>query len=222
MKKFGFTLAEVMVALALIGVITSLTIPTFVASNKNRAHAAKLSTTLSAIENAFSSMMAAETAQDIRETRFGRAVNQNERSEALSRHLKLIGSNDFETYYGNDFTYNTITPDGDNPDISDFEYFEMKNGALIGYCPYLVNDHPLTGGSLGFLTIDVNGTNSPNVWARDVFLFALGLDGGLYPAGGTIFNDLYQSDGIEYSCTPENRGVGCTAELIENNYEINF
>ena len=38
MKKLGLTLAEVMVALALIGVITSLTIPTFVSSNKNKTN----------------------------------------------------------------------------------------------------------------------------------------------------------------------------------------
>ena len=88
MKKFGFTLAEVMVALALIGVITSLTIPTFISSNKNKTNSAKLSTTISVVENAFTSMIAAEAVHDLTETQFGREHN----AANLGRYLKLTNS----------------------------------------------------------------------------------------------------------------------------------
>ena len=203
MKKFGFTLAEVMVALVLIGVITSLTIPTFVASNKNRSHATKLAVAVSAIENAFSSMQAVESAQNMNETRFGREPN----SENLGRYLKIIGSNPINDYYGGNNPFRTITGDT-NPDISEYTFFETKNGTLIAY----------DRGSR-CLAIDVNGGNAPNVWARDVFFFIVGQDGSLNPAGGEIFNNLAPEP---LNCNDADRGAGCTAELVENNYEVSF
>ena len=64
MKKLGFTLTEVLITLAIVGVISALTIPTVISENKKQANVAKLATTMSAIENAFTSMIIKEASID--------------------------------------------------------------------------------------------------------------------------------------------------------------
>ncbi|MCM1003730.1 MAG: prepilin-type N-terminal cleavage/methylation domain-containing protein [Candidatus Gastranaerophilales bacterium] len=60
MKKYGFTLAEVLIALGIIGVISSLTAPTFIASIQNSSNAARLAAAVSTLENGFTTMIAKE------------------------------------------------------------------------------------------------------------------------------------------------------------------
>ena len=53
MKKRGFTLAEILVTLAVIGVLAALVTPALMQSSRDKANAAKLSSTISNIEKAF-------------------------------------------------------------------------------------------------------------------------------------------------------------------------
>ena len=58
----------------------------------------------------------------------------------------------------------------------------------------------------------------------------VGYDGKLYPAGSLNFSVAETADttqkwnesGSEYPCIDENKGIGCTARLIENNYQIDY
>lgn len=222
MKKRGFTLAEVMIALGLIGVIASLTIPTFVANSKNRANAAKLATTVSAVENAFTSMIATEAVNDLTETDFGSARTETN----FGKYLKLQGSDTtLASYYGTANPFVTLSKTGSQPTVT--RIFQAKSGALLIYNDSSVaaaadDSHP---GSIGQLTIDVNGSAKPNVWGRDVFYFRIGNDGLLYPAGGDKFKAIDSTEGANMSCTDGTNGTknqGCTARLIENNYEIDY
>ena len=233
MKKRGFTLAEVMVALTLVGVIASLTIPTFVASSRNKANAAKLATTISAVENAFTTMIASEAVRDFSETKFVNdptALNLGDYFKTTTSGATLVPR------YGSANPY--IDLDGNA--LADFpvtRFFESKNGAIITYNTNSVSKNPETvvaeGGSItnsvGRLYIDVNGPAKPNTWGRDVFYFRIGNDGLLYPAGGVNFAILegqsgktWRSANSDFSCGTSKRTIGCTARLIENNYDIDY
>ena len=60
------------------------------------------------------------------------------------------------------------------------------------------------------------------------FLFVLGDDGALYPAGGKEYSILtgnsnnlwYKSS--QYSCTESVKTEGCTARLVQNDYEVDY
>lgn len=222
MKKRGFTLAEVMIAMALIGVISSLTIPTFIANSRNKTNATRLAATVSMVESAFTAMIAGETVNDLSETAFG--ASQSE--ENLGKYIKLSGSKTaLADFYGTSSPFVTLERAGSQPAVT--RIFQAKNGALLIYNADAVsaataesNDSPVPG-SLGRLTIDVNGAAKPNVWGRDVFYFRIGNDGILYPAGGDNFTKL-DSTGSAFNCTPGSRDQGCTARLVENGYEVDF
>lgn len=232
MKKRGFTLAEVMIAMALIGVIASLTIPTFISSSRNKSNATKLATLVSATENAFTSMIAAEAVHELSETAFG----QSQTMVNLGKYLKLAGSETRMTkYYNSDNPFITLNK-GAMAGFSVTRIFETKNGALLIYKsnPVARDGYEALGGtvgsSIGTLVIDVNGSAKPNIWGRDAFYFRIGDDGILYPAGGLNFSvlednsidNLWDKEGSKYVCLPKNKNIGCTACLIENNYEITY
>ena len=69
MKKRGFTLAEVLTTLGIIGVIAAMTIPALVTNGKSNANAAKLAVCISNLENAFSTAVAQEGVDDLTKTR---------------------------------------------------------------------------------------------------------------------------------------------------------
>lgn len=240
MKKSGFTLAEILIALAIVGVIAALTIPSVVSSNKNQANATKLATTISALENAFTSMIVTETVNDLTETEFA----ANPSAATLGKYLKINTSNMNNSLqiYGYDAKYNGgsfSTLSGGSTSIPMNISFQLKNGAIIMYNDQsdvqlnetiVKNMGGTVTGRQGYVVIDVNGKELPNTWGRDAFGFMLGIDGLLYPCGGINYSILLSarptntwdaSNGDE-GCNDNIKSIGCTARLIENNFKIDY
>lgn len=236
MKKLGFTLAEVLIALAIVGVVAAITLPTFVSNGKNQANASKLAVEVNAIENALTTMIAREGIDDLTESEWvtgGFAIGD------LGKYLKLNGSrgDTYQTYYTSDSPYKTLTNTALKPGID--KIYETKNGALLGVVTDIQYSRDeatvkALGGSayqsIGFMAIDVNGAAKPNIWGRDVFYFIIGADGHLYPSGSLNFSvlvytnnaNIWTKSGGTYSCTGNSLSHGCTARLIENNYKMDY
>ena len=153
MKK-GFTLAEVLITLGIIGVVAALTIPTLNISTKEKSLNATRKVCVSDLENAFTTMMASEGAADMEETK---AFAENNIIENLQRYIKV--------YKDSSST---------NPKCI------MKNGAEIVFSePAGITD---TDGNtiteaVRKITIDINGsdvkTGKPNREGIDIFKYAL-------------------------------------------------
>ena len=63
MKKNGFTLAEILIALSIVGVVAAISIPGLVMENKKKVWANSLSTAASNFENALTSYLVTENEQ---------------------------------------------------------------------------------------------------------------------------------------------------------------
>lgn len=226
MKKSGFTLAEVLVAMGLVGILAALTMPTLISNSRNKANASKLASTVNAVESAFVSMMGAQAEDDLARTTWGKSRT----AANLGEYLKLNGSGeDFEAFYDSESPFTGGSP---SPDI----VYMAKSGAILGYGASPVDRSATFSGlggsvasSIGFLTIDVNGKTLPNTFGRDVFYFRIGNDGMLYPAGSLNFSilnygnntNLWNSNEGSMKCQGT-LGMGCTARLVENNYEVDY
>lgn len=229
MKKFGFTLAEVLITLGVIGIITATTIPTFVANAQNKANAAKLSATITTLETAFSNMMTDEGTSDIYEI-----INyeNNGGIDKLVNFLKITMKKDENTDIVEIITeeaypglkkenYFAKTIDGDKLIGSEFighvmAAFITKNSNNI----YIMDDKSVV--------IDTSKGN-PNILGRDIFIFYLNEDGKLYPYGSKYLANM--SDEYEYwkessdkyfACNDTKKGAGCTARLVENNFVVDY
>ena len=96
MKKRGFTIAEVMITLAIIGVIAALIIPTFISGYRKQVYANTLSKAVSDFEMAMSAMMIKDGADNLFGTRAwrdlaGEPLNSETEEEAVRLYVTNFG-----------------------------------------------------------------------------------------------------------------------------------
>ena len=252
MKKKGFTLAEVLISLGIIGVIAAMTTPTLISSTRNQTNATKLSSTISNLENAFTSLIAYEGTDDITDTTLWESTGDADAfTSELSRYIKVLNFEDgtassLPTCYKGKKGLKSLNGTGletaPNLDKAYIE-FTLPSGAAVFIAPdgtALTDTEEAAavaaGGALfsapAYLTLDVNGGESPNIVGRDIFCFILGIDGKLYPFGGkdvAIFKSKGEGSGTwndstsSYPCiNTSSSGEGCTARLMEDGYKMNY
>ncbi len=260
MKKFGFTLVEVLMTLGIIGVVGMLVTPSIMENGRNQTNAARLSTAVSNFENGIQTGMAAENAEDLYnwDVWTDAPVVQNPTKAQLdafygniTRFMTLSGyeeRRDLTGYYGNnppammdtDGTRGIVIEDGD---IGVYTALTAKNGAMY-FISDKVNDarngesDEATARANGRtmysraadIIIDVNGTTRPNIFGRDIFMFALSSEGTLFPYGSQEVHMYYGEDGVfpywndAGGCRDGAIGdsITCTARVVENGYTIDY
>lgn len=203
MKK-GFTLAEVLITLGVIGIVAALTLPSVIANHREKVTVTQLQQTYNLIQQATQHMIQDEgvTIDD-----FGTNAEEriNKYVELLPKYLKVIKTcpiGDREcvpfTYLGfgypwvypnmylNSGTLLVIKSEGDCWQDTTLEkcdpvYHKECHGTYIARC--------------GTIWVDINGKKDPNTSGKDVFEFAI-VQNGIVPAGlprETIFS-------LEKSC----------------------
>ena len=185
MKKKGFTLAEVLITLGIIGVVAALTAPALVMSSRNQANAAKLSVVVSNMENALTNMLVTEGVDSLFQTRaWQNAGNRPAFAGNIGRYMHTNGYRDLagqagvRTYYGNTSLPCGMDANGARDETKDLtanmgqapaggigvnHIIETKNGATIFLTPN-ANQNPnqarkdqitIQGGSLYNMAADV-------------------------------------------------------------------
>ncbi len=258
MKKLGFTLAEVLIALALVGIVSALTLPTLVLENQKKAQATALSVAVSDFETAMRSMMEAEDVTELVDTKAWKRVANNLSSGTSEANIRnfvgdisdYIEFQSFDRNVSNFYRGKTVRDINGNS-------IGAGNWAMSGKVVFSTNKNlaymmntgnvqnrvitaaqALTNGInlrnvVAFITIDINGSQPPNMFGRDIFYFELGDDGVLYPFGGRDVSFMVNQDVTStwnnansvYACTDAVKarlGVGCTARLIENGYKMDY
>ena len=231
-KLFGFTLAEVLVTLGIIGVVAALTTPTLVSNVKNKSYAAALKSTVGDLENAFAMAIADAKADNLFSTPFmtyGEVVfgadEQDEFIEYLRKYIKIgnyenVNGNTYYTNKGTNLHY--MNNDGgtgniDNSSLAKYIPITLKSGAVMFIRTWINTDF------CGGIWIDVNRVTGPNTTGRDAFMFVLLADGTLAPMGGKEAqrvngNGLWQDFCLK---KPVDSSL-CTARLVDNGYVFDY
>lgn len=154
MKKNGFTLAEILVSLGIIGVVSALALPTFMSNTQTRTHETTLNTSVTAIENAIGTILAQDGANTLSESTFVDDGFMNKLDEVLKSENE-VDSNPNE---------NGIARALKNGSVASFVIDDIDAGA---------------GDVVGTVTIDTNGAARPNRNNIDIFTFNLMGNGNL-------------------------------------------
>lgn len=212
MKK-AFTLAEMMIALTIVGVIAILTVPTLMSNFMHRICATTLKKTVAEIETATQTAIAEDNAYSEADganfylTRAGsQTSNENEGAQFfLTNYLK---SSHRGPGSGGLFANAYKNSDGDEIDTVPSAGYSIKTseGAAIN----MAYDNSYRR---HIIYIDTNSTQGPNVAGVDLFVVQLSTNGNVE----TIDPD-------EESCgTGDNfiqRIAGCINPLLQNNWNI--
>lgn len=214
MKKSGFTLAEVLITLGIIGVVAALTTPALVTQSRNQANAAKLAVAVSNLENAFHNAILTEGVDNLNQTQMFTALNgQADRAGFVGQLKRYLNVSDFDVnqtarqFYaqqGVGGAHRMTANGGRNAAIANDAQLdgnmtvETKQGSVVfvgASSPNagLTAEQVATRGgglsqSSASIVIDVNGTSAPNTFGRDIFFFELGNNGVLYPWGSVDYS----------------------------------
>ena len=236
MKKFGFTLAEVLITLGIIGVVAALTTPALIQNTGTAKVGPTLAKVVSTLELANESILKDEEATRLSSV----AENTDEYMELLSRYISG-GSYNNEELAASDFnpTPTTWTGSALFPEMglnyNEFKEFHFADSItlLIAASAQDLGFYRSKGsftGAYGVLLVDINGIKSkPNAAGKDIFFFNVDRSGQIIPMGSNTEAWLYNNDNNKYSSENSSRscnennvttGFGCAGSIFENNLKV--
>lgn len=244
--KPAFTLAEVLITIAIIGVVAALTIPSLVQNYQKKQYVTQLKKQYT-IANQVLQKLAYDYAGSfsLADTSLFSTGKTIELGDAISSYYKIAKNcknatdNSFcllpykENYDGSGYTtnlnsYNTvykfITADGTAISIGSYNSNCGTNNGL--------NENSPMRNVCADMIMDINGDNKPNTLGRDVFFFYITSNKTplLYPRGGfedngghtgtTVGDRYWKTSGYCYNVNKGGRW--CSGRVIDENWEMNY
>lgn len=219
----GFTLAEILITLGIIGIVAAMTIPALVTNYHKKHDLALLKTTYSILSQAFLAgsqdvnfygTQPAEIVENLKPyVKYNQTFVTNESGfakKAMCYSPERKSSKRVSSYYWLGGVCGVSTP------ITQVKAsIELQNGACIGFS----NKNSL-------IITDTNGSyNPPNQFGRDVFVFQITSNNTIVPYG---FGAKYPDTIINASggCRKENYNCGaseyCAARIQKEGWQINY
>lgn len=215
MNKRGFTLAETLITLGIIGIVAALTMPALINKYKINVTAAKLNKFYNTISSAYLSAK-----QDNGDINTWNLIRHEESTDLnvdilyyLIPYLKVL-KNCGRTESGcapKNTWYKSIGTTGFGAYIDGNPYYAkaiLNDGEMISSLTYN-NSCSNTGDPCALLRIDVNGAKGPNQLGVDLFSFF-------------VYKDMIAPGGLQNGMNNDyyiNRGDLCTAQVM---YEKNM
>jgi len=192
MKKYGFTLTEVLISLTIIGVIAALTIPTLIKVHEKESIIASLKKTYYTLSNA-TKLANTEYGYDWPITSSGGLESAKAVHDYYKPFLKIARDCGFNKK-GCWSTQKTKTLNNEETSLANDGYFgvgvytvTLDDGVNLSFdITGDYNKWPLGISETGLYAIiwaDVNGNKGPNILGKDVYLFVRRNNGNLVPAG---------------------------------------
>lgn len=236
MKKYAFTLAEVLITLSIIGIVAAMTLPSLVNKVKYKELETALNKNYSILQQALQRAQI-DTGEVIRPANYqntggsarapikqlllkyiikAKDCGTGTEQGACVENTGLSGSENVKEIYRNYNNKNGIY------------YYLMDDGQFItsdGTLFLIENSATSTSSVLPiYITVDVNGIKKrPNRWGYDLFTFELTNSGKLLPMGaeGTKYTDM--STYCSATNTGKENGIACTYKaLTDKNYWKNL
>lgn len=231
MKK-GFTLAEVLITLGIIGVVAALTMPVLTEKVSNIILVNKLKKMYSVMSQAMLFTIASDGDYSSLNVSNGSLTSiENWYKKTLKQQLKITKecidaagcwAKGIKTLGGTIPYWNRDgvgigediivfkTADGYNVNIDAYDY---SSGGRFGV------KFKENGSDFLVVFVDVNGDDNPNIVGKDIFMFIFSPDIGFVPAGRNETDDAVNKN-CSKSDTTDNAGYYCFEKIVRNNWKI--
>lgn len=211
MKKHGFTLAEVLITMALLGVVAALTLPSLHLNIAREQVGPKLAKAINTLENANRLIL-----QD-RNVRSLQSACDLSQDNASSEYLECLGN-----YVAGSFQEDETT-----------SVLTLKDGITYRTQPTrsLTNTGRANGlsrkysGQGVFIDIDINGNTTPNEYSRDRFMVIIDTYGAVIAMGSLEYADYTGHENFLWtnSCnrtSQPTKSPFCTGSIVDNGYKV--
>lgn len=237
MRNKGFTLAEVLITLGIIGVVAAMTIPILVRTQQKAQYVASLKKAYLQFNLALFNLSSdAGCVNDLKCTGFFDTGTTNKTvGDEIVQYFKVI-KNCSTTGNAGCFSHEASTAyDGSaarvNHDNSSYRFITADNMTFAIF-NYGTNCSDRNWSShktnnltqvCGYIVVDVNGPNQgPNNYGRDIFDIYItnGKGALLYPFGG--IDDAYEGHWLSHCKPSDPRGYWCAARIMESGWEMDY
>lgn len=215
----AFTLAEVLVTLGIIGVVSAMTVPTLMQNYQRKSYVTQLHKVYNELQQAAQQYMTDRNAVNLREA----GLTSNEAlanfvktyfkvvSDCSADNLQCLASN-YKSLSGKDFGGGS-----DNP-LS----VSIASGAVFAFG---IMEPGGVNGKVAVFDVDINGKQGPNIAGRDVFILGLFNNGmvdefGLESAPGD--KDTREKLFNENCNAADGNWYGCFGKILNDNWEMTY
>ena len=221
----AFTLAEVLVTLGIIGVVSAMTVPTLMQNYQRQSYVTQLHKTYNEMSQALLRYQTDRNALNLREAGMS---SQAEVNNFISSYFKVVNScldsSTVTPCFANQSEYKKIsgaTASGFDNDADGLGMsFVLANGTSIR--PWLSN-----GRNFIVMVVDVNGQKGPNILGRDFFDMCIDVNGNIDTClrnGGTFPHTEAQRE-TEFNdvCIADSASIaGCFGKILNDNWQMNY
>ena len=217
-RTSAFTLAEILITLGIIGVVSILTIPTLMADSRNKTYEAQLHKVYNELSQAALRYQTEKNALTLKEAGLS---TQAAFETFMTKYFNVIQTCDGTTpcvagsYRKLDGTAITM-PDGSTT------FYSLASGASI--CPRIVAD-----ANYSYFIVDVNGAKGPNILGKDLFTLYLYDNGTIddrLPDGSTEVPLTEAQREAQYTASCAGDGAsdiyGCFGKVLNDGWEIKY
>ena len=219
MKK-GFTLAEVLITLGVIGVVAALTVPNVMQSHQKKVWVTQLQKAYNQVANAAANYLSENEISKLNDSGYF-DVN-----DFMGKYFSVTGYCKKDTVTnclaGSYKTLNNSTESSIGDMLSPFNNVtcgKMGSGSVI-----CISDMMTGSPDFSSVIVDVNGTASPNVKGRDYFQFELFADGKVGNYHNILANASYSgswSAGDDCGTLKSYQDT-CISKLMNNGWKMNY
>ncbi len=217
----AFTLTELLIALAILGALAGMAIPSLMEGLQKKQLTLQLKNTIAGIQQIAHNQMIAKNTKDLTLTDFNSPAKLlSEKNFPIVKSCEKAADCWTESYKkisGN--TASTRYLEGDNRSII------LKNGAIISYGLSNVASTGLPSDSddrdIGIFRIDINGIDKPNMIGRDVFWFYISKKGKILNHSQVSGGDYNEAAAIA-GCKAETFITACLTVIQENNWDMPY
>ncbi len=216
MRRFAFTLSELLIALVIVGVVAVLTIPNVTKNIYTKSNVAKLQATYKTLSDAVTNMMVEERINNLDDS----SLFSDTKGDFFSKYLKVTSDcgasyvdclpDTYKSIYGEDVDESEFL--FADEDSTDSHYAKLPSGAVVGFFK--------KGTDQAIFVVDVNGKDAPNVVGLDLFAFGVYSDGSLGTSYYDEFDDIEVRrnnclNGVDY-------GQPCFSELQASGWVMDY
>lgn len=216
MTRRGFTLAEVLITLGIIGVVSALTIPSVINKHQKKVTATKLQKSVSILNQAYR-LSVAEAGEHDNSYEIGSDEYFNTYWKPYLKSVKICPRN---SNGHKQCGYSKHQPFlWANNTASDREFTRNEDDRTTFYTPdgFLYTIYTALDGNIrkdNGILVDINGSQGPNRFGRDVFL--------LTRTKEMIVPDGYDKTDTEINtnCSKSGQGGYCAEKIRRNSWQI--